>query len=161
MLTPMLELLPDGQYVAYGGYALSGQPSLRRPLESFFTLSRTEVLLVFEGSFSTMGGPKRGYKLELEIPTKEAGKAYFVFGYQATEIKGVVGTTDEAFLLAGRSKEPPMQLAAHLRLVDHLHMSMDGLLAYEDFEWVTWSVSVKTYDPQMAKASVMSLPKRA
>jgi len=54
-----------------------------------------------------------------------------------------------------------MQLAAHLRLVDHLHMSMDGLLAYEDFEWVTWSVSVKTYDPQMAKASVMSLPKRA
>jgi len=160
--TPALRLLPDGKYVAYGSYSLADDPTSRRPVESFFTLSHTELLLVFEGSFARPDGPKHGFKLEVELPAKEVGKGYFVFQYQATtEIKGVVGTTDDAFLLAGRSKEPPMQLAAHLSFIDEHHMSMQGLVAYEDFQWVTWSISVKAYDPQLAKSSVMSLPRRA
>ena len=160
--TPTLRLLPEGKYVAYGSYSLADDPTSRRPLESFFTLSHTEVLLVFEGSFSKPYGPKHGFKLEVELPAKEVGKGYFVFQYQSTaEIKGVVGTTEEAFLLAGRSQEPPMQLAAHLSFIDEDHMSMQGLVAFEDFQWVTWSISVKTYDPQLAKSSVMSLPRRA
>jgi hypothetical protein len=162
-MTPVLQLLPEGKYVAYGSYSFSEDAMTRRPLESFFTLSHTELLLVFEGSFSAPSGPKHGFKLEVELPRNEVGKGYFVFEYQSkTEIKGVVATTaEEAFLLAGRSTEPPMQFSGHLIVHDPHNISMQGLVAYEDFKWVTWSISMKTYDPQMAKASVMSLPKRA
>jgi hypothetical protein len=160
--TLALRMLPGGEYVAYGSYSLADDPTSRRPLESFFTLFHEELLLVFEGSFARPDGPKHGFKLEVELPAKEAGKGYFVFQYQAnTEIKGVVGTTEAALLLAGRSKDPAMQLAAHLTFIDEYHMSMQGLVAFEDFQWVTWSISVKAYDPQLAKSSVMSLPKRA
>jgi hypothetical protein len=106
---------------------------------------------------------KHGFKLELELPRNDVGKGCFVLQCSLTdEIKGVVGTTEgEVYLLAGRSKSPPTQLSAHLVFVGDRHLSLQGLLAYEDFTWVTWSLSMKNYDPQMAKSAVMSLPKRA
>jgi len=162
--TPALRLLPEGKYVAYGSYSFSDSATSRRPLESFFTLSHTELLLVFEGFFSSVAGVgKHSFTLEVELPRNEVGKGYFVFQSQPVgEIKGVIGTTEgEVFILAGRSKEPSTQLSAQLSFLDDQHLSMQGLLAYEDFKWVTWSASMKSYDPQMVKASVMSLPRRA
>jgi hypothetical protein len=161
--TPALRLLPEGRYVAYGSYSLSDSATSRRPLESFFSLSHTELLLVFEGSFSSPGGVKHGFTMELELPRNEVGKGYFVFQCpRVGEIKGVVGTTEgDVYLLAGRSAEPPSQLSAHLVLVDEHNVSLQGLLAFENLKWVTWSVSMKSYDPQKAKSAVMSLPKRA
>jgi hypothetical protein len=98
---PALRLLPEGKYVAYGSYSLNHDPTSRRPLESFLTLSHTEVLVMLEGSFSRPDGPKHGFKLELELPATEAGNGYFVFYYESsTEIKGVVGTRD---VLDGRT----------------------------------------------------------
>jgi hypothetical protein len=163
-MTPVLRLLPEGKYVAYGSYSFSDSAMTRLPLESFFTLSHTEKLLVFEGSFSSPAGlGKHGFTLEVELSQNEIGKGYFVFQCQPIgEIKGVVGTTaEEAFMVAGRSQEPPTQLSAHMSVRDEHQISIQGLLAYEDFKWVTWSVSMKSYDPQMAKSSVMSMPRRA
>jgi hypothetical protein len=162
--TADLRLLGEGRYVAYGSYTLSDSATSRRPLESFFSVSHTELLLVFEGSFSSAAGVgKHGFTLEVELPKNDVGKGYFVFqSAPLGELKGVLGTTESGlFILAGRSNQPPMQLSAQLEVHDQHHLSLQGLLAYEDHKWVTWSAAVKTYDPQLAKASVMSLPRRA
>jgi len=161
---PALQLLPEGKYVAYGSYSFSDKATARRPLESFFTLSHTERLLVFEGFFSSPSGMgKHSFALNVEFPKSEAGKGYFAFQSQLVgEIKGVIGTTEgEVLMFAGRSKEPVTQLSAQISFLDAEHLSIRGLLAYEDLKWVTWSASMKSHDPQMSKASVMSLPRRA
>jgi len=95
---------------------------------------------------------KHGFKLELELPRNDAGKGYFVFQFEPlTEIMGVLGHVDGGiFMLTGRSKTPPTQLSCHLAMVDDRNFSLQGLLAYEDFQWLTWSLSMKTYDPQKA-----------
>jgi hypothetical protein len=157
-MLPMLGFLPDGTYVAYGSFAFSGDELFARPLESFVTLARDGSVLVFEGSFSRMGGPKQGITLEIEIAKGRIGEGYFLVQRAGgAEIKGVMGATDKAYLFTGRSQEPPMQLAAHLVVIDENNISLEGLIAYEDFQWATWSVSVKTYDPQVAKSSVLPL----
>ena len=162
--TADLRVLDEGRYVAYGSYTFSDSATSRRPLESFFALSHTERLLMFEGSFASGGGvDKRPFTLEVELPPNDIGKGYFVFqSPQLGELKGVLGTTEGGlFILAGRSNQPPMQLSAQLEVHDQHHLSLQGLLAYEDHKWVTWSAAVKTYDPQLAKSSVMALPRRA
>ena len=162
--TAELRVLEEGRYVAYGSYSLSESSTSRSPLESFFSLSQTERLLTLEGSFSSAGGVnKHAFSLELELPQNDVGKGYFIFQCpRVGELKGVLGTTESGlFILAGRSNQPPMQLSAQLEVHDLHHLSLQGLLAYEDHKWVTWSAAVKTYDPQLAKSSVMALPRRA
>jgi hypothetical protein len=161
--TSLLRLLSEGRYVAYGSYAYSDKENVRYPLESFFTLSHTELLLVLDGSFSLPSGVKHDFKLELELPRNDAGKGYFVFQFAPlTQVIGVLGHVDGGiYMLSGRSKTPPTQLSCHLVLVDDRNVLLQGLLAYEDFQWVTWSLSMKTYDPQKANESVVSLSRRA
>jgi hypothetical protein len=58
----------------------------------------------------------------------------------------VLGNVDGGnYLLAGRSKTPATQLSCHLALIDDRSFALQGLLAYEDFKWVTWSLAVKNY----------------
>ena len=162
--TADLRVLEEGRYVAYGSHTHSDSATSRMPLESFFSLSHTELLLVFQGSFSSVAGiNKHAFTLEVELPKNDVGKGYFVFqSAPLGELKGVIGTTESGlFILAGRSNQPPVQLSAQLEVHDPQHLSLQGLLAYEDHKWVSWSASVKSYDPQLAKASVMSLPRRA
>lgn len=157
-MIPMLELLPDGQYVAYGSFAFSDDELFARPLESFITLSRDGSVLVFAGSFYPADGAKQGLSLEIEIARGEKDQGYFIVQRDGgPEIKGVMGATDKAYLFTGRSKEPPIQLAAHLVVINEGNISLEGLVAYDDFKWVTWSVSVRSYDPQVAKSSVVPL----
>ena len=158
--TSLLRLLPDGRYVGRGNYSFSERASQRLQLESSFTLSHTELMLVLDGTFSLPNGARLDVKLELELPRDDAGKGYFVFHFEPlTQIVGVLGNVDGgAYLLAGRSTTPPTQLSCHLTLIDDRSFSLEGLLAYEDFKWVTWSLSVKNYDPKQA---VVSLPGRA
>jgi len=161
--TSLLRLLPEGKYVGYGTYAYSDKADERSRLEASFTLSHTEVALVLDGDFSLPNGAKHYCKLELELPEKHAGKGYFVFEFAPlTEIMGVLGNVDGgSYLLAGRSRTPPTQLSCHLVLVDDLNLSLQGLLAYENTKWLTWALSVKSYDPQKADEAVVALPKRA
>jgi hypothetical protein len=161
--TSLLRLLSEGRYVAYGSYSHSDKENVRYPLESFFTLSQTEVLLVLDGAFSLPNGLKHAFKLELELPRNDAGKGYFVLHYEPlTEIIGVMGHVDGGiYMLTGRSKTPATQMSCHLAMVDDRSFSLQGLLAYEDFQWLTWSLSMKTYDPQKAGESVVPMAKRA
>jgi hypothetical protein len=158
--TSLLRLIPEGEYIAFGTYGFSGQEDARLPVESSFTLSQEERLLILDGSFSLRSGSeKHGFKMELELPRNEAGKGYFVFTFAPLmEIVGVLGQADSSsFMLAGRSKKPPTQLACRLYMVDDRTLQLEGLLAYKDFEWVTWSLSMKSYDPQLAKENVVPL----
>jgi hypothetical protein len=145
--TSLLRLLPEGKYVGHGTYAYSDKANERSQLESTFTLSHTEAAMVLEGSFSLPNEKKHGFKLELELPEKDAGKGYFVFEFAPlTEIMGVCGNVDGGiYLLAGRSRTPPTQLSCHLALVDDRNLSLQGLLAYENTKWLTWSLAVKSY----------------
>jgi hypothetical protein len=145
--TSLLRLLPEGKYVGHGSYAYSDKASQRNKLESSFTLSQAEILLVLDGTFSLPTGAKHGFKLELELPRNDAGKGYFVFQFEPlTEIVGVLGNVDGGvYVLAGRSKVPPTQLSCRLALIDDRSFSLEGLLAHEDFKWVTWSQSVRNY----------------
>ena len=158
--TSLLRLVPEGSYSAHGSYSFSGKEERHYPVESLFTLSHPDLLLILDGTFSLPEGVKHGFRLELELPKNEAGKGYFVFQFAPlTEIVGVLGHVDGAtYMLAGRSKTPPTQLSCHLVLVDDRTLALTGLLAYEDFKWVTWSVSMKSYDPQ--QTNVVSLPRR-
>jgi hypothetical protein len=145
--TSLLRLLPEGKYVGHGNYSFSDKANQRLKLESSFTLSHTEILLVLDGMFSLPNGARMDVKLELELPRDDAGKGYFVFHYEPLkEIVGVLGNVDGAsYMLAGRSVTPPTQLSCHLTLVDDRSFSLEGLLAYEDFKWVTWSLALKNY----------------
>jgi hypothetical protein len=145
--TSLLRLLPEGKYVGHGNYSFSDKANQRLKLESSITLSHTEILLVLDGTFSLPNGGRMDAKLELELPTDDAGKGYFVFHYEPLkEIVGVLGNVDGgSYMLAGRSVTPPTQLSCHLTLVDDRSFSLEGLLAYEDFKWVTWSLAVKNY----------------
>jgi hypothetical protein len=161
--TSLLRLLPEGRYVGHGTYAYSDKANERSRLEASFTLSQPELMLVLDGSFSLPNEKKHDFKLELELPEKDAGKGYFVFHFEPlTEIMGVLGNVDGGiYLLAGRSRTPPTQLSCHLALVDDRTLSLQGLLAYENTKWLTWSLSVKSYDPQQANEAVVAFPKRA
>jgi hypothetical protein len=152
--TSLLRLLPEGKYVGHGNYSFSERANQRLKLESTFTLSHTDILLVLDGVFSLPNGGRLGFKLDLELPSDDAGKGYFVFQFEPlTEIVGVLGNVDGGnYLLTGRSKTPPTQLACHMTLVDDRSFALQGLLAYEDFKWVTWELSVKNYEAQAAKA---------
>jgi hypothetical protein len=145
--TSLLRLLPEGKYVGHGTYSDSETASQAHKLEASVTLSHTELLLVLDGLFSLPNGARHPFKLELELPLDDAGKGYFVFEFAPlTQILGVLGNVDGGtYLLAGRSKEPPTQLSCHLELVDDRHLKLRGLLAYEDFKWVTWSLAVRNY----------------
>jgi hypothetical protein len=161
--TSLLRLLPEGKYAGHGTYSYSEKASQVHKLEASATLSHTELLLVLEGAFTLSNGARHMFKLDLELPANDAGKGYFVFEFAPlTQIVGVLGNVDGgAYLLAGRSKEPPTQLSCHLALLDDRNFTLQGLLAYEDFKWLTWSVSIRNYDPQKAKDAVVSLPRRA
>jgi hypothetical protein len=145
--TSLLRLLSEGRYVGHGDYSFSDSANKRLKLESSFTLSHTELLLVLDGIFSLPNGARLDVKLELELPRDDAGKGYFVFYYEPlTQIVGVLGNVDGgSYMLAGRSTTPPTQLSCHLTLIDDRSFSLQGLLAYEDFKWVTWSLAVKHY----------------
>jgi hypothetical protein len=145
--TSLLRLLPEGKYVGRGSYTFSENANKRLGLESSFTLSHTEILLVLDGTFSLPNGARMDAKLELELPRDDAGKGYFVFHYEPLkEIVGVLGNVDGgSYMLAGRSVMPPTQLSCHLTLVDDRSFSLEGLVAYEDFKWVTWSLALKNY----------------
>ena len=151
--TSLLRLLPEGKYVGHGNYAFSDRASQRLKVESTFTLSQTEIMLVLDGVFALPNGGRLGFKLDLELPADDAGKGYFVFQFEPlTEIMGVLGNVDGGnYLLAGRSKTPATQLSCRLALVDDRSFALQGLLAYEDFKWVTWELSVKNYEAQKAK----------
>jgi hypothetical protein len=146
--TSLLRLVPEGKYVAFGSYAFSEKEDARFPVESFFTLSHEALLLVLDGEFSLPGGNRHAFELELELPRNAAGKGYFVFEYRPlTAIVGVLGHVDRGvFLLTGRSKDPATQVSCRLEMVDERNLTLEGLLAYEDFRWVTWTVSMKTYN---------------
>ena len=161
--TSLLRLLPEGRYVGHGNYSYSDQANQRLRLEASFTLSHAEVLLTLEGSFTLPNEKEHGFKLDLELPRNDAGKGYFVFQFAPlAEIVGVLGNVDGGvYMLAGRSKIPPTQLSCRLVLVDDRTVSLEGLLAYEDFKWLTWSLSVKSYDPQQTNEVVVALPRRA
>ena len=145
--TSLLWLLPEGRYVGHGDYSYSDQASKRSKIEASCALSHTELLLILDGTFSLPNGAKHGFKLELELPVNDAGKGYFVFEFAPlTQILGVLGNVDGGtYLLAGRSKAPATQLSCHLALIDERSFSLQGLLAYEDFKWLTWSLAVKNY----------------
>ncbi len=145
--TSLLRLLPEGKYAGHGTYAYSEAASQAQKLESSATLTHTELLLVLEGVFSLPNGAKHAFKLDLELPGDDAGKGYFVFEFAPlAQIAGVLGNVDGgAYLLAGRSKEPPTQLSCHLELIDDRSLTLRGLLAYEDFKWLTWSLAVRSY----------------
>jgi len=161
--TSLLRLLPEGKYVGHGSYSYSETASQVRKLESSATLSHSELLLTLDGSFSLPNGAKHGFKLDLELPMDDAGKGYFVFRFEPlVEILGVLGNVDGGiYLMAGRSQTPPSQLSCHLALIDDRNFSLQGLLAYEDFKWLTWSLSMRNYDPQKAKDAVVPLSRRA
>jgi hypothetical protein len=146
--TSLLWLLPEGSYAGHGSYSYSEKAGQQHKLESSATLSHTELLLILDGAFSLPGGGKHGFKLELELPVNDAAKGYFVFEFAPlAQIVGVLGNVDGgSYLLAGRSKEPATQLSCHLALLDDRSFSLQGLLAYEDFKWLTWSLAVKNYD---------------
>jgi hypothetical protein len=145
--TSLLRLLPEGKYVGHGTYSYSDKANQRSRLEASFDLTHNEVLLVLDGLFTLPNEKRHPFKLELELPKNDAGKGYFVFHFAPlTEILGVLGNVDGgSYMLAGRSKEPPTQLSCHVVLVDDRTVSVEGLLAYEDFKWLTWSLSAKKY----------------
>jgi hypothetical protein len=145
--TSLLRLLPEGKYAGHGTYSYSEKASQLHKLESSATLSHSELLLTLDGTFSLPSGAKHGFKLDLELPKDDAGKGYFAFRFEPlVEVLGVLGNVDGGtYLLAGRSKEPATQLSCHLELVDDRNLKLQGLLAYEDFKWVTWSLSIKNY----------------
>jgi len=133
----MLDLFPEGEYAAHGP-----TPSPRTPRQAGRSRRCSISPMPARWSFSkarslSAAGPDQGFKLELEVAIKEAGRA-ISYSSAATrpQIKGVVGTTDKALVVAGRSKEPPLQLAVHLAVVEPRSLSMHGLLAYEDFKWI-------------------------
>jgi len=161
--TSLLRLLPEGRYVGHGGYSQSDRADDRRKVEASFTLTHTEVLLVLDGEFVLQDGARHACKLDLELPVNDAGKGYFVFEFAPlTQILGVLGNVDGGtYLLAGRSKEPPTQLSCYVALIDDRNFSLQGLLAYEDFKWLTWSLSMRNYDPQKAKDAVVTLSRRS
>jgi hypothetical protein len=161
--TSLLRLLPEGKYAGHGSYSFSDSASQTLKLEASATLSHTDLLLVLDGAFTLTNGAKHMFKLDVELPANDAGKGYFVFRFEPlVEVLGVLGNVDGGtYLLAGRSKEPATQLSCHLTLVDDRSFALQGLLAYEDFRWVTWSLAVKNYDPQQAREAVVSLPRRA
>jgi hypothetical protein len=145
--TSLLRLLPEGKYVGHGTYSYSETASQVQKLEASATLSHTELMLVLDGSFSLPNGARHVFKLDLELPRDDAGKGYFAFEFAPlTQIVGVLGNVDGGtYLLAGRSKEPATQLSCQVVLVDDRNFSLQGLLAYEDFKWLTWSLAVKNY----------------
>jgi hypothetical protein len=142
-----LRSLPEGRYVAFGNYAYSESASQRVPLESFFSLSRARTALKLEGYLARRAG-RQGFTVEVELPLEQPGKGYFVAGSgRIEELKGVIGLAGErALVLAGRSKDPPAQLAMHITMLEERELFLQGLLAYEDYRWLTWSLSMKPYE---------------
>jgi hypothetical protein len=151
--TSLLRLIPQGEYVAHGYFTFSGSEDERQPVESLFKLSQTEVLLVLYGAFTLPNGKKHTFKFDLELPRKDPGKGYFVFRFEPlVEILGVLGNVEGGlYMMAGRSKKPPTQLSCRLELLDDRNLRLEGLLAYEDFEWVTWSLRMKSYEANEPK----------
>ena len=90
--TSLLRLLPEGKYVGRGNYAFSENANKRLGLESSFTLSHTEILLVLEGVFSLPTARAWTSSWSSSCPGTMPGKGYFVFHYEPLkEIVGVLG----------------------------------------------------------------------